>query len=194
MPRTTLQIGSSDIPQAPNLARVRLVIAAIAGGTATVDEIAEETDISARHLGYALRAAQALDLLDSARRPTPAGLALIETEQESAEERAAFRRSVETSAILQAIAPTLLSEKPPTKKALATRIEKLTGLSSATAAHRASDLLAWREQILEEAEVKPEPKAAVEPAAAAEPEAAPAVDAEAAPAAEPEPEPEPDVS
>ena len=149
MPRTTLQIGSSDVPQAPNLARVRLVIASIAGGAATIDEIAEETDISARHLGYALRAAQTLALLDGARRPTPAGLALIETDQESAEERAAFRSSIEGSAILQAIAPTLLSLTPPTKKVLAGRIEKLTGLSTATAAHRASDLLAWREQVLE---------------------------------------------
>src|SRR4051812_34385809 len=150
MPRTTLHIGSSDIPQAPNLARVRLVIAAIAGGAATMDEVAEETDISARHLGYALRAAQTLGLLDGDRAPTPAGRALLETEQESAEERDAFRRSVEASAILQAIAPTLLSPTPPTKKALAGRIEKLTGLSTATASHRASDLLAWREQLLDE--------------------------------------------
>lgn len=126
------------------------MIAAIAGGAATIDEIAEETDISARHLGYALRAAQTLDLLDSARRPTPAGLALIETDQESEAERGAFRQSIESSAILQAIAPTLLSPTPPTKKVLAGRIEKLTGLSTATAAHRASDLLAWREQLLEE--------------------------------------------
>jgi hypothetical protein len=150
MPRTTLQISSSDVPQAPNLARVRLVIAAIAGGAATIDEIAEETDISARHLGYALRAAQTLDLLDSARQPTPAGLALIETDQESEAERQAFRASIEQSAILQAIAPTLLSPTPPTKKVLAGRIEKLTGLSTATAAHRASDLLAWRDQLLDE--------------------------------------------
>ncbi len=125
------------------------MIASIAGGAATIDEIAEETDISARHLGYALRAAQTLNLLDGARRPTPAGLALIETDQESAEERAAFRSSIAASAILQAIAPTLLSPTPPTKKVLAGRIEKLAGLSTATAAHRASDLLAWREQVLE---------------------------------------------
>lgn len=125
------------------------MIASIAGGAATIDEIAEETDISARHLGYALRAAQTLNLLDGARRPTPAGLALIETDQESAEERAAFRSSIAASAILHAIAPTLLSPTPPTKKVLAGRIEKLTGLSTATAAHRASDLLAWREQVLE---------------------------------------------
>ena len=165
MPRTTLQIGSSDVPQAPNLARVRLVIASIAGGAATIDEIAEETDISARHLGYALRAAQTLDLLDGARQPTPAGLALIETDQESVEERAAFRGSIEKSVILQAVAPTLLSPTPPTKKALAGRIEKLTGLSTATAAHRASDLLAWREQVLEpEAAREPEPAPAPAPA------------------------------
>lgn len=126
------------------------MIAAIASGAATIDEIAEETDISARHLGYALRAAQTLDLLDGARKPTPAGLALIETDQESKGEREAFRKSIEASAILQAIAPTLLSSTPPTKKLLAGRIEKLTGLSTATAAHRASDLLAWREQLLEE--------------------------------------------
>jgi hypothetical protein len=50
---------------------------------------------------------------------------------------------------MKALAPTLLSSKAPTKKTLGARIEKLSGLSKATAEHRASDLLAWREQLLD---------------------------------------------
>jgi hypothetical protein len=77
-----------------------------------------------------------------------------------------LRRSVEQSAILRVIAPGLLSPKPPTKKALATRIERASGLSRATSEHRASDLLSWREQILEEldaAPASPEERDPVEP-------------------------------
>lgn len=149
MPRSTIEIESGDVPQAPSLARIRCVITAAGEGAGTIEQIAEETDISARHVGYALRAAQTLGLLDRGRAPTPLGRVLLATEQESPEETAAFRKSIEESAIMRAIAPALLSAKPPTKKTLATRIEKLSGLSKATAEHRAWDLLSWREQILE---------------------------------------------
>jgi hypothetical protein len=150
MPRKMPDIGTADVPQAPNLARIRAIVAAVADGAATLDVIAEETDISARHVGYSARAAQVLDLLDGKRALTARGHALLATDQESPEERAAFRAAVEESAILGALAPGLLSGKPPTKKALGARIERLSGLSQSTAEHRASDLLAWREQILEE--------------------------------------------
>jgi hypothetical protein len=136
MPRSTPDIASADVPQAPNLARIRAVITALADGESDLDAVAEQTDISARHVGYAVRAAQALDLLDRDRAPTARGRALLETEQESVAERAAFRQAI--------------SAKPPTKKTLGARIEKLSGLSKATAEHRAGDLLAWREQVLEE--------------------------------------------
>jgi hypothetical protein len=129
---------------------VRAVVNAISSGTATLDAIAEETDIAVRHVGYAVRAAQTLDLLDQEKKPTSRCKALLDSEQESADERLAFRRAVEESAVLRALAPGLLSAKPPTKKTLGARIAKLTGLSTATAEHRASDLLAWREQILED--------------------------------------------
>jgi hypothetical protein len=153
MPRKSPpDIDSADVPQAPNLARIRAVLTAIADGASTLDRIAEETDISARHVGYAVRAAQALELLDRDRAPTPRGAALLATPQESDAERDALRLAIEQSVIVSALAPTLLSPKPPTKKALGARIEKLSGLSTATAEHRASDLLAWREQILEEEE------------------------------------------
>jgi hypothetical protein len=145
-----LEIEGPDVPQAPNLARVRAIVTAISSGAATLEAVAEETDIALRHVTYAVRAAQTLDLLDKERKPTPRGEALLASEQESDEERLAFRRAVEESAILRALAPTLLSPKPPTKKTLGARIAKLTGLATATAEHRASDLLAWREQILED--------------------------------------------
>jgi len=160
MPRSTPQIETGDIPQAPNLARIRCVVTAIAGGAATIEKIAEETDISARHIGYAIRAAQTLGLLDEKKASTPLGRALLETEQESDEERDVLRQSVEGSEIVRALAPGLLSAKPPTKRTLGARIERLSGLSKATALHRASDLLAWREQILAEPEPEPEPEPA----------------------------------
>jgi len=161
MPRPTLEITTSDVPQAPNLARVRCVVTAIADGATTLEQIAEETDIASRHVHYSVRAAQTLGLLDGEKAPTPLGRALLETEQESDEERDVLRQSVEGSEIVRALAPGLLSTKPPTKRTLGARIERLSGLSKATALHRASDLLAWREQIL--AEPEPEPAPAPEP-------------------------------
>jgi len=149
MARSTIEIESSDVPQAPNLARIRCVITAVADGAATIETIAEDTDISPRHVGYAIRAAQTLCLLDKDRAPTALGRRLLETEQESEEERRAFCEAIEQSPIMKALAPALLSSKAPTKKTLGARIEKLSGLSKATAEHRASDLLAWREQLLE---------------------------------------------
>ena len=136
------EIDSSDVPQAPNLARIRCIVTAVADGSESLETIAEETDISLRHVGYTLRAAQTLGLLDEHRAPTPLGRALLDTEQESEAEREVLMRSVQESPIMQALAPTLLSAEPPTKRALAEQIERVSGLSRATAAHRASDLLA----------------------------------------------------
>src|SRR5262249_49946209 len=99
MPRSIPEITSSDIPQAPNLARTGWGVTAIADGGATAEKIAEETDISARHVGYTIRAAQTLGLLSADKTVTPLGRTLLESEQESDEELAAFRRSIEESAI-----------------------------------------------------------------------------------------------
>lgn len=172
MPRSTLDIESSDVPQAPNLARIRCVVTAVADGASTIEKVAEETDISARHVGYAIRAAQTLGLLDKHRVPTALGRELLDTDQESEPERLAFCKAIETSPIMQAIAPSLLSSKAPTKRTLGARIEKLSGLSKATSEHRASDLLAWREQLLDHRLDLPlgPPKASEDPTPA-EPEA-----------------------
>lgn len=150
MSSSSPEIESSDVPQAPNLARVRCIVTAIADGSASLETIAEETDISLRHVGYTVRAAQTLGLLDEHREPTPLGRALLATEQESDAEREVLKKSVDESAIMRALAPQLLSPEPPTKRDLAERIEQVSGLSRATAAHRASDLLAWREQLLQQ--------------------------------------------
>ena len=116
MPRRTLEITSIDVPQAPNLARIRCVLASIADGAATVEQIAEETDISTRHIGYAVRAAQTLGMLDAERAPTDLGRTLLATEQESDEERAAFRSAIEGNAVLRAIAPGLLGKQAPVEE------------------------------------------------------------------------------
>jgi hypothetical protein len=149
MPRTTPEIESSDVPQAPNLARIRCVVTAIADGAGTIEKISQDTDISPRHVGYAIRAGQTLGLLDKDRAPTALGRRLLESEQESEPERLTFCKAIEDSTIMKALAPTLLSARATSKKTLGARIEKLSGLSKATAEHRASDLLAWREQLLE---------------------------------------------
>src|ERR1700753_3570135 len=99
MPRTTPNIDTVDVPQAPNLARIRAVVAAVAGGASTLERIAEETDVSLRHASYTVRAAQTLVLLDNDRAPTPLGRSLLETEQESQGERDVFKKAIEESPI-----------------------------------------------------------------------------------------------
>jgi hypothetical protein len=104
------------------------------------------------------------------------------------EELERFRASIADSEIIAAIAPLLLSPKPPTQDAITQKIVKATGLSDSTAGRRAQTLVSWRTQILGSSG---QPTAAATAAAAtaaaapAAPAAPPAPEAEAAPAAAP---------
>ncbi|AUX33930.1 MULTISPECIES: hypothetical protein [Sorangium] len=151
MPPTRL-LRSTEIPQADNLANVRRVLEALAGGASAKDEIAQQTGISVRHVGYALAAARVLGWLgDDDVSITPAGRGLLAVPPGTADERAQLRRAIFACDVVKEVAPDLFEPAAPTVVALARRLYRSTaGIAKETARRRAQTLLAWRSQVLEQ--------------------------------------------
>lgn len=182
MPTARRRLESKDIPQADSLENVRRIIDAVADGAKTKADVSDRTGINPRHVLYGLHTARVLGFLveeEGGFGTTAAGKTLRDVAAGSTEEREAFRASIEGSDIIGAIAPAILSAKPPTQDSITQKIVKLSGLSDSTAGRRAQTLVSWRTQIL-----APQDGVAP-PAAPAAPEPAPAPTAAAAPA-EPE--------
>jgi hypothetical protein len=145
-------IPGSDIPQADNLQRVRLVVDAVAAGHPTQEQVIEHTRVSLRHVSYSLHAARGLGFLDLDGRTyhlTAPGRALCATRRMSEEERASFREAYSRNPILVTIAPGLFDPQGPSVDEITEIIERRGRLSPATARRRARALLSWRLQILE---------------------------------------------
>ncbi|MGK3993004.1 hypothetical protein [Sorangium sp. So ce1024] len=150
MPPTRL-LRSAEIPQADNLANVRRALEALAAGAATREQIAEQTGISLRHVGYALAAARVLGWLGDDASITPAGRALLAAPAGTPDERAHLRRAIFACDVVKEVAPDLFEPAAPTTAALARRIFRFTaGIGKETARRRAQTLLAWRKQVLEQ--------------------------------------------
>lgn len=137
-----------EVPQADNLARIRLAVQAIAEGERATANIARALGVTERNVAYALQAARALGLLNG-QRLTALGEQLIATVVGSEGERACLRRAISESPVVVAVAPALLGAEAPSSSALAAAIAKAGGLGQATAERRAQTLLSWREQVLD---------------------------------------------
>ncbi|WP_437331520.1 hypothetical protein [Sorangium sp. So ce394] len=187
MPPTRL-LRSTEIPQADNLANVRRVLEALAGGATAKEAIAQQTGISLRHVGYALAAARVLGWLgDDDASITPTGRELLAAPPSTADERALLRRAIFACDVVKEVAPDLFEPAAPTAVALARRLYRSTaGIAKETARRRAQTLLAWRSQVLEQQlplfPKRPRKRRAAAPAGASA-EAAPGAGDAAAPAA-----------
>lgn len=150
MPRDHL-LRSTEIPQADSLPNVRRVLAALAAGAVTKEQISEQTEISLRQVEYALKAACILGLLgDDDTSMTPSGQELLATASGTGEERSCLRHAILRCEVVKQVAPELLGPTAPTRDALARRIFRCTaGIGKETASRRAQTLLAWRSQVLE---------------------------------------------
>ena len=140
-----------DIPQANGLETVRRVVKAISLGATTVDAVADFTTFSTRHTGYRLHAARILGLIHiEGDRLTLGsdGDSLLATNPGSPDERQIFFKAIESSAVIQIIAPELLTLCPPTIEDIRERLFKNTKLSRETAERRAGTLMAWRRYVL----------------------------------------------
>ena len=145
-------LPGSDIPQADNLQRVRLVVDAVAAGRTSQEAILADTHVSLRHVSYALHAARVLGLLEldqRALRLTASGRELCATRRLSDEERRILREACEKSPIITLLAPDLFGQPGPSVDAITATIEERARLSPATARRRARTLLSWRLQVLE---------------------------------------------
>jgi hypothetical protein len=173
MPTARRRLESKDIPQADSLENVRRIIDAVADGAKTKADVSERTGINPRHVLYGLHTARVLGFLveeEGGFGPTAAGKALRDNAAGSPEERETFRKSIQDSEIINAIAPQILTGKPPTQDAITQKIVKLSGLSDSTAGRRAQTLVSWRTQLLAAQEGGAQPAEAPAPAAATDAE------------------------
>ena len=152
MPTARRRLESKDIPQADSLENVRRIIDAVADGSKTKADVSDRTGINPRHVLYGLHTARVLGFLVEEEGggfgTTELGKALRNHAAGTAEERETFRKSIQDSDIIGAIAPAILTDKPPTQDSITKQIVKLSGLSDSTAGRRAQTLISWRTQIL----------------------------------------------
>jgi DNA-binding IclR family transcriptional regulator len=150
MPTARRSLESKDIPQADSLENIRRIVDAVAEGAKSKADVAERTGINPRHVLYGLHTARVLGFLTEESggfTPTEAAKVLRGAESGSNEERETFRKAIQGSDIISAIAPELFSDKAPTQDAITQKIVKLTDLSESTAGRRAQTLISWRTQI-----------------------------------------------
>jgi hypothetical protein len=174
MPTARRRLESKDIPQADSLENVRRIVDAVVDGLRTKAEVSERTGINPRHVLYGLHTARVLGFVvedeGGGFSATESGKSLHALTPNGAEELERFRSSIADSEIIAAIAPHILTAKPPTQDAITQKIVKATGLSESTAGRRAQTLVSWRTQLLGSsgqpaAPAAPAPPEADEPAA-----------------------------
>ncbi|MBK9260433.1 MAG: hypothetical protein IPM54_11425 [Polyangiaceae bacterium] len=181
MPTARRRLESKDIPQADSLENVRRIVDAVVDGLRTKAEVSERTGINPRHVLYGLHTARVLGFVNEDEgggfSATELGKALHALTPNGTEEWERFRTAIQESEIIGAIAPQLLSSKPPAQDAITQKIVKATGLSDSTAGRRAQTLISWRTQLLNTPGQAPAPAAPAAPAAAEPAPAAPEADA-----------------
>jgi predicted ATPase len=139
-----------DIPQVRELHEVRAVVSEIDSNVTDNGTISSHTAIAPRQIKYAIAGARTLGFVERVgkiERITERGKQLLASKPRSAEETELLRQAIIASPAIGKIAPELLSVAPPTKSAIVAAIVSLSGLSEATAEHRAGALLAWRRQL-----------------------------------------------
>jgi len=139
-----------EVPQA-TLERTREIVDAVARGAVSRAGVAASTGVAARQVAYGVVSARLLGLVrgEEVLSATELGRALARTEVGSADECAVFRRAIESSEPLAAVAPGLLADEPPSRELVTARIRDAVGLSENTAAHRAGMLFGWRKRLFE---------------------------------------------
>ncbi len=150
---TESEIHSADVPQEDNLGDVRRTVEAIAAGLEDTESIAARTGRSKRHVGYAINAAIVLGWIEEGEDKLvvlAVARKLLAAKAGSDDERAVWRKSIEESPILRALAPQLLAAAEPTREQLSGQIQSLSGLSPSTSVRRAQTLLSWRRQVVGE--------------------------------------------
>jgi hypothetical protein len=141
--------SESVIPQA-TLEGIRAAVDAVGRGARTPEEIQKRLRFSARRAAYAVSAGRVLGFLTTTEggiRESNAGRELSATRLRSEQEAQVLSRSIADNAVLNELAPGLLSADPPTLSAIAGKMAAL-GLSRNTALHRAKMLLQWRTVLL----------------------------------------------
>jgi len=147
MPRPK-QFRTLDVPQADSLPLIRRVVEAIHVGLKTVSSISEDTGFSERHVRYRLQAARILGFLSDEISLTAQGKRLVITNRGGSQEHRTFCDAVRSCDIARLLAPGLLDEAEINSPAVAKRMERLFGLSPATAERRTRVMRSWRRQLV----------------------------------------------
>jgi len=146
---TGRRLPTVDVIQAENLDLVRAVVAAVAEGAGTIDELTARTQVSRRHCEYRSHAARVLGFLQMQPRlsVTEAGKVLIQTRPNSEAERQHLEQAILRSPAINLVAPDLLDAVSPTSEVIKKRIMEFADLGDATSERRAKSLLGWRNRI-----------------------------------------------
>ncbi|MCY1071362.1 ATP-binding protein [Nannocystis sp. RBIL2] len=137
-----------EVPQA-SLANIRSALAGLAEGGLTRVALQEQTGFQPRALAYALHAAELLDLATHEGDTwslTAAGKRVIAA-RSKAKQAAAWTQVLETSKLVQRLAPGLFGSAPPDLSNIAERIRKYAGLADSTANRRAAAIRGWRDEL-----------------------------------------------
>jgi predicted ATPase len=143
--------ASMEVPQTRQFADLHAVLASLAAGVSTTEELAARTHLARRQVNYALVTAREFGLLakdGAAHRVLPAGRQLVAAKTDHAL-KTVLGRALRASAVVKAVAPDLLADDEPSQGDIANRIIAVAQLSPETAHHRAGAFLAWRRQLKE---------------------------------------------
>lgn len=139
-----------DVPQADRLENVRQLAMALRDGIYNAPALLELLGVDQRHFNYYRRAAEILDLIqtadDDGMSLTDRGRELVATPEGSVEERRVFAAAIRSARALRPFTSFFDGEELPLAT-VAERLATLTGLSESTAQRRARTLLQWRRYV-----------------------------------------------
>lgn len=142
---------TADVPQANKLENVRQLAAAVRDGVTDGQALLQMLDVDERHFAYYRQAAVILGMLAATGdrlRLTERGRHLLATAEGSNDERSQLLEAMRDARALKPFASFFLGEELPLEE-IASRLQKLTGLSHSTALRRAATLKQWRKYVMQ---------------------------------------------
>ena len=140
-------IDSTTIPQTVNMRWVREVIRAVGQGCRNKASVIGRTSASERHAYYTIHTTISLGFIREGLRGfelTARGVQFESAVPGSREESDLIAAGLQSSEVVHAIAPDLMTDNPPGLNAIAEQIVRLAGLKRETARRRAQSLIGLR--------------------------------------------------
>lgn len=157
----TTPTTAAELPQADRLDEIRVLVGLVRDHPDGLEVACRRLRLDKRHMGYYLRAATTLGLLqvnNGRRIVTELGERLLATTVMSVDEVMVLRQAIAQSPVLELFRGYLLQGETASKEEIAREIQQHFDLSESTAFRRAKTLGAWRRR-LEHMSARPSPQA-----------------------------------